>query len=406
MTVPPQDSPQTSGGTGKGPALLWAAAALAIALAVAGIFLTAGGHGHPAAAAAAAAPVEPGINTAASELIQLDVLPAPPRTAPDFHLTDQHGRAVSLSQFRGKSVVLSFNDDRCQDLCTLLAQDVSAANQDLGSAARNVVFLSVNVNPFHPAVNDVRAWTQEHGLGNAANWIYATGSDAQLKATAAKYYVPVSTDPKTGEVTHGSELFFIDPSGKQVAMGQFGTESANTALFAHAMAQMAADLLPDAGSIRVSGPQPAEAAAGTPALNQPAPGFTLPVLSQPESTTSLRAQRGKYTVLNFWAGTCSACVSEMPALEKAHRELGPAVSFLGVDVADPAGSGTALARHSGTTYPLLTDRTGTTAAAYAIPGLPFTAIIGPDGKLLVRHPGTFSTQQLEYILNTLDSSLK
>ena len=39
--------------------------------------------------------------------------------------------------------------------------------------------------------------------------------------------------------------------------------------------------------------------------------------------------------------------------------------------------------------------------AYRIPGLPFTAIIGLDGTLLVRHPGTFSAEQLEYIIQTL-----
>ena len=64
-------------------------------------------------------------------------------------------------------MVLSFNDDKCQDLCTLLAQDVAVANQDLGAAANDVVFLGVNVNPLHTAVSDVPTWTDQHGLGGA-----------------------------------------------------------------------------------------------------------------------------------------------------------------------------------------------------------------------------------------------
>jgi peroxiredoxin len=210
-------------------------------------------------------------------------------------------------------------------------------------------------------------------------------------------------DAKTHEVVHGTELFFIDPAGREAALGQFGTQSANTALFAHAMAQMAVDLLPAAARSPVAGPSDS-AAPGAVALNSPAPGFTLPQLNNPASDVSLTRTRGKYTVVNFWASTCSACLREMPDLQKAHLALGDSVAFLGIDVADPAGPAAALAKKSGVTYPLLADANGTAAGAYRIPGLPFTAIIGPDGTLLVRHPGTFSAEQLEYIIATLQHS--
>jgi peroxiredoxin len=203
-------------------------------------------------------------------------------------------------------------------------------------------------------------------------------------------------------VVHGTELFFIDPAGKEAALGQFGTQSANTALFAHAMAQMAVDLLPRAARSPVAGPSD-NAAPGV-ALNLPAPGFNLPQLNNPASDVSLARTRGKYTVVNFWASTCSACIREMPDLQAAHRTLGESVAFLGIDVADPAGPAAAFARKSGVTYPLLADANGTAAGAYRIPGLPFTAIIGPDGTLLVRHPGTFSAEQLEYIIQILQHS--
>ena len=387
----------------RGPALLWAAAGLAIALALGGILALA--HGNTGGSPAANLPAEPGINASAATLLQLDTLPAPLDSAPDFRLTDQNGKPVSLSRYRGKAVVLSFNDDRCEDLCTLLAQDVAAADHDLGAAADQVVFLSINANPFHPAPADVKDWTDSHGLAEDPNWVFATGSPAQLKDMAARYGVPVTADPKTQEVVHGSELFFIDPAGKEAAMGQFGTESANTGPFAHTMAQMAVDLLPQASGIPVGGPQPAAGgtSASNPAeLNAPAPGFTLPLLNDTSTTVPLASTKGKYTVVNFWASTCTACVQELPALEAAHQQLGPAVAFLGVDVADPAPAGKALAGRSGITYPLLTDATGATAAAYRIPGLPFTAIIGPGGKLLVRHGGTFTDEQLSYVINTLD----
>ena len=116
---------------------------------------------------------------------------------------------------------------------------------------------------------------------------------------------------------------------------------------------------------------------------------------------SIAGTRGSYTVLNFWASTCSACVKEMPALEKAHEALGSSVAFMGIDVADPTGAAAKFAKASGVTYPLVADANGAASGAYRVPGLPFTAIIGPDGTLLVRHAGTLTAEQLEYILQTL-----
>ena len=41
------------------------------------------------------------------------------RPAPDFTLTDQFGRRVSLRSFRGQVVILAFNDSECTTVCPL-----------------------------------------------------------------------------------------------------------------------------------------------------------------------------------------------------------------------------------------------------------------------------------------------
>ena len=41
----------------------------------------------------------------------------PASPAPDFTLTDQHGNAVSLSDYDGKVVVLAFTYTACPDVC-------------------------------------------------------------------------------------------------------------------------------------------------------------------------------------------------------------------------------------------------------------------------------------------------
>ena len=56
--------------------------------------------------------------------------------APAFHLVDQAGRPVSLSDLRGKTVALTFLDPVCTSDCPLIAQEFRDANSLLGADSR------------------------------------------------------------------------------------------------------------------------------------------------------------------------------------------------------------------------------------------------------------------------------
>lgn len=338
-------------------------------------------------------------STPAGNLLQLDVLARGNWYKPaDFRLTDQRGQAVSPRQFLGKSVVLTFNDDRCVDLCTLLAQDLVLADGYLGAEAKHVAFLSVNVNPFYPEVRYVKAWSTEHGLGGLGNWYFGTATPQYLKGVWHHYGVYVGLDQKARSVVHSAEIFFINPAGHVVGIGQFGNNAANTSLFAHSMAQFAVAMLPAGERAKVGGPPVPSPTSTNATVGAPAPAFNLPLLGDSQKTLSSSQLSGKYAVLNFWASTCTACKQEMPSIEAAYRDLGSKVAFVGVDVSDPPSAGAAFAKRFGVTYPLVSDRTGALSGAYRIPGLPFSAIVGPHGDVLVRHPGTFTAEQLEYVV--------
>ena len=44
------------------------------------------------------------------------------RRAPDFRLTDQNGKPLSLHSLRGRPVLVTFIDPLCRNLCPLEAQ--------------------------------------------------------------------------------------------------------------------------------------------------------------------------------------------------------------------------------------------------------------------------------------------
>jgi len=355
--------------------------------------------------------VMPGVNRPSADLLQLDSTQLDSTadqhlTAPPFTLADQNGKPMSLSDYRGKSVVLTFNDDQCADLCTLLAQDVLAANRDLGAAQNKIAFVSINANPYYPSPAAVEQWTDQHGLGHTANWHYGTSDPTTLSVLARKYGVPIELNPADKTVGHGAEIFFIAPNGQESQLGEFGTESADTALFGHALAQVADDLLPARARTHVAGPSVTAPSIGSAQLGATPSPITLPQLGRSSTRFSTASDKGRETVVNFWASTCTACTTETSALESEYKALGGKVAFVGIDVADKATLGTAFARKYAVTYPLLADNSGGTAGRFAISGLPYTVILDPNGKVLVRHPGALTQEQLDYLLHSLDMTMK
>ena len=145
--------------------------------------------------------------------------PVPNKPAPDFNLTDQNGQSYSLTSFLGKSVVLEFMDSHCTDICPIISQEFVEAYQDLGSDRSHVVFLAINVNPYHLQVSDMAAFTTEHQLSTVPTWHFLTGPVGTLASVWTSYGVQVDAPNPTADVIHSSFAYFIDPSGHERYLG-------------------------------------------------------------------------------------------------------------------------------------------------------------------------------------------
>jgi len=141
--------------------------------------------------------------------------PVPASAAPGFELTDQDGRTLPLSRFRGKVVVLEFMDPHCIDICPLVSQEFLDAYHDLGPAAGDVVFAAVNVNQYHDRVQDVLAYSREHQLITIPDWHFFTGSAQALQAVWRGYDVTVEAPSRDADIVHTSIIYFIGPGGTE-----------------------------------------------------------------------------------------------------------------------------------------------------------------------------------------------
>ncbi len=84
--------------------------------------------------------------------------PALGTTAPDFTLQDQHGQAVSLSQFRGRQVLLHFYPKAMTPGCTVQACGLRDVKAELD--ARDTVVLAVSPDP----VKSLKKFAERDGL--------------------------------------------------------------------------------------------------------------------------------------------------------------------------------------------------------------------------------------------------
>jgi protein SCO1/2 len=133
--------------------------------------------------------------------------------APDFRLEDQFGKQVSLSQFKGKPVVLTFLYTHCPDVCPLIADQLHTTASGLGKNAGHVVFLAVSMDPKGDTQAAVLRFSKVHKMTNY--WHYLIGTRDELAPVWSAYSVDAQAATAAGVVNHSTALYVIDKEGRE-----------------------------------------------------------------------------------------------------------------------------------------------------------------------------------------------
>jgi protein SCO1/2 len=162
----------------------------------------------------AVAQASPVADTILAESINGPSAPPVNFPAPAFALTDQDGRAVTLASLHGKVVLLTFLDDTCTTDCPLIAQEFRQAGQLLSANTARVELVAINYNPVNIQVSYIQAFDQQEGMAGVPNWLYLTGTVAQLQQVWRQYAIaPPETLPAGSMIGHGDYAFVIDQAG-------------------------------------------------------------------------------------------------------------------------------------------------------------------------------------------------
>jgi protein SCO1 len=141
----------------------------------------------------------------------------PAKAAPATTLRNYLGKTVSLSQYRGKAVFVTFLYTHCPDVCPLIASNLYATQVALGAERAKVQMLAISVDPRGDTPSAVAAFLRAHRL--VGRMQYLVGSAAQLGRVWAAWNVGSQRDAASPElVDHSALVYGISAKGALVTV--------------------------------------------------------------------------------------------------------------------------------------------------------------------------------------------
>jgi len=311
--------------------------------------------------------------------------------APDFRMVDQFGQPVSLSQFRGKVVLLSFEDSECTTVCPLTTQSMVIAKELLGKAGDSVQLLGVDANPDATSVSDVMAYSRVHGMVN--EWDFVTGSVPQLKKAWSDYHIGVQVEQ--GDIDHTPALFVINQQGQEQKVYLTQMSYSGVGQAAQVIAQEVASLLPS---------HPKLASLQSLAAIPPVDPTVKATLPGADGGPQVKLGPGQPRLVVFFASWVSE-VSDLPAELKvlnAYAKAAPArqlpqLTAVDETVAEPTPTAVdAFLKDAGPlAYPVGLDANGRLADGYGVQDQPWLVLVNSAGKVTWSHDGWLSLSAIE-----------
>ena len=146
--------------------------------------------------------------------------------APDFSLTNQDGKRISLKDFRGRALAITFIYARCPlpDFCIRMSthfSDLANRIKDDPKLKDKIRLLTISFDPEHDTPEKLRSY----GIGYLGNdpktkfevWQLAVGKDAEVRKIADFFGLRYEVDQNDAtQINHSLRTAVIDPDGKVI----------------------------------------------------------------------------------------------------------------------------------------------------------------------------------------------
>lgn len=141
----------------------------------------------------------------------------PVRPAPEIALRNHRGEPVTLEQYRGQPLLVTFLYSHCPDVCGLIMANLKRVRQQLGTRARDLQIIGVSVDPRGDTPQSVANYLDTFEMTGRMQ--YLLGSTGQLARTWKAWNVGSERDTSRPElVAHSALVYGISASGKLVTL--------------------------------------------------------------------------------------------------------------------------------------------------------------------------------------------
>lgn len=103
---------------------------------------------------------------------------------------------------------------------------------------------------------------------------------------------------------------------------------------------------------------------------------------------------GKPTMINMFSQSCTACRTEMPALERLHKAIGDEVQVVGVNLGDSASGTADLVKKTGVTYRIVRDPKLRLVTPLNITAQPMTLWVDAQGRITGHRYGALTDTEM------------
>ena len=152
-------------------------------------------------------------------------VPAAGDAVPNFHFVNQNGKTISLGQFQGKTLLITFIYTRCPlgDYCPRMSRNFAEIDRQLHADPAlyaKTHLISISFDPAYDTPAVLRsygsAYTGNYTNETFAHWDFAAPPPAELKRTL-EYFDVGATPEKDRTITHSLSTVLIGPDGKVAA---------------------------------------------------------------------------------------------------------------------------------------------------------------------------------------------
>jgi protein SCO1/2 len=143
------------------------------------------------------------------------------RPAPALDLLDQAGANVSLEEYAGRPLLVTFVFGHCETICPLIVRETVAARRRLAAEGVDAAAVVLTLDPWRDTPSRLEYLASRLGLETDERLL--GGEVSVVEEALDRWDVPRERDLRTGDIVHPPLVYVIDVSGR-VAFAAAGGE--------------------------------------------------------------------------------------------------------------------------------------------------------------------------------------